>query len=131
MNDLELAGKRRTILIGISILLVSLHTIYYYHSVFEYVETKKNVQQVIRFILTVLLLIMVYRGKNWARLTLVILFSIATVWAVIGLTEVNRELIYKIPLMVMIFVYSVSIYHFGFSKSYKAFAEYQRGKEKY
>ena len=33
MNELAKIGKKRTILISISVLLVSIHTIYFYHAV--------------------------------------------------------------------------------------------------
>ena len=45
MNDLAKLGKTRTILILISILLVSIHTIYFYHSIRPEIETKKLIQQ--------------------------------------------------------------------------------------
>lgn len=62
MNTLAKIGKKKTILISISILLVSIHTIYFYHSVRPEIESKKLIQQLIRFLLTIGLLIMVYRG---------------------------------------------------------------------
>ena len=77
MNELTKIGKKRTILISISILLVSIHTIYFYHSVRPEIESKKLIQQIIRFSLTIGLLIMVYKGKNWAKIVSIILFSLA------------------------------------------------------
>ena len=74
MNELTKIGKKRTILISISILLVSIHTIYFYHSVRPEIESKKLIQQLIRFSLTIGLLIMVYKGKKWAKVISVILF---------------------------------------------------------
>ena len=53
MNELTKLGKKRTILISISILLVSIHTIYFYHSVKPEIETKKLIQQIIRLLLTI------------------------------------------------------------------------------
>ena len=128
MNYLEQIGKRRTILISISILLVSLHTIYFYNSVVPEIETKKIIQQIIRFLLTVGLLIMIYKGKNWAKVIAIILFSLGVLGAVFGLFSIPKSIILKIPFIVMIFVYSVAIYHFGFSKSFKAFSDYQNKK---
>ena len=125
MDQIVKTGRIRTVLISISILLVSLHTIYFYNLVFTEVETKKIVQQIIRFILTVGLLIMVYKGKNWARIISLILFTIAGLGAIIGIVSIEKDFILKIPMIVMIIVYSVAIYHFGFSKSFKAFASYQ------
>ena len=126
MNELIKTGKKRTILISISILLVSLHIIYFYHTVRPEIETKKLIQQIIRFLLTVGLLIVVYKGKQWAEIVSIVLFSLAILGALIGLMTIeNESFVSKIPMLVMIFVYSMAVYHFGVSKSYKAFFEYQ------
>ena len=125
MNDIIKTGKYRTILISISILLVSLHTIFFYNSVFKEVENKKIIQQSVRFILTIGLLVMVYKGKNWARVISIILFSIAVIGAVVGIVSIEKDLLVKTPLFVMTFVYSMAIYHFGFSQSFKAFVSSQ------
>ncbi|MCT4581761.1 MAG: DUF4240 domain-containing protein [Flavobacteriales bacterium] len=125
MNVLIQQGKNRTILIAISILLLSVHTIYLYHAVKPEIESKKLIQQIIRFLLTVGLLIMVYKGKKWAKIVAIILFSLATLGALTSLLVVNTAFINKVPLLVMTFVYSMAIYHFGFSKSFKEFFNYQ------
>jgi hypothetical protein len=125
MNELTKIGKKRTILISISILLVSIHTIYFYHSVRPEIESKKLIQQIIRFSLTIGLLIMVYKGKNWAKIVSIILFSLALLGALVGLGTLDTPFMNKIPLLVMIFVYSMAIYHFGFAKSFKEFFKFQ------
>ncbi len=125
MDELTKIGKKRTILISISILLVSIHTIYFYHSVRPEIESKKLIQQIIRFLLTIGLLIMVYKGKKWAKIVSIILFSLAILGALIGLGTLDTPFINKVPLLVMIFVYSMAIYHFGFAKSFKEFFKYQ------
>lgn len=127
MNHLEKIGKQKTILISISILIVSLHTIYFYNSIIPEIASKKIFQQVMRFLLTIGLLIMVYKGKNWARIVSVILFSLGVLGAIIGLTTITTtSIVNKIPLIVMFFVYSLAVYHFWFSKSFKAFFDYQK-----
>jgi hypothetical protein len=119
-------GKRRTILISISVLLVSLHTIYFYHAVRPEIETKKLIQQVIRFLLTVGLLIAVFKGKKWAEIVSIVPFSLAILGALSGVVAIESgSFVNKVPLLVMIFVYSVAAYHFGFSKSFKAFFDHQ------
>lgn len=128
MNDLEKAGKKNTILISISILLVSLHTIYFYQSVQTEIDTKKIVQQIIRFSLTIGLLYAVYIGKNWARNLFLILFLLGTFGALYGLFTIQADIINKIPSMVMTFVYCMAIYHFGFSNSFNAFQKFQQTK---
>lgn len=125
MNELETIGKKNTILISISILLVSVHTLYLYNSSVSVIETEKIMKQIGRFILTIGLLYFIYSGKNWARIIVIILFSLAVVGATIGLITLNTSLPFKIPLIVTIFIYSLSIYHFAFAKSFKAFFEYQ------
>jgi hypothetical protein len=128
MNELTKIGKKRTILISISILLVSIHTIYFYHSVRPEIESKKLITQLIRFSLTVGLLIMVYKGKNWAKIISIVLFSLALLGALIALGTLETPFINKVPLLVMIFVYSMAIYHFGFAQSFKEFFKYQNSE---
>ena len=125
MNELAKIGKKRTILISISILLVSIHTIYFYHSVKPEIESKKLIQQTIRFLFTIVLLIMVYKGKNWAKIVSIILFSLGILGALVGLGTLDTPFINKIPLLVMVFVYSMAVYHFGFAKSFKEFFKFQ------
>jgi hypothetical protein len=128
MNELTKIGKKRTILISISILLVSIHTIYFYHSVRPEIESKKLITQLIRFSLTVGLLVMVFKGKNWAKIVSIILFSLALLGGLIALGTLDTPFIDKIPLLVMAFVYSMAIYHFGFAQSFKEFFKYQNSK---
>ena len=128
MNLLAEIGRKRTIIISISLLLVSIHTIYFYHSVRPEIETKKLIQQTIRFFLTFGLLYLVYIGKNWARILSTILFSITVIGCLISLFTIQTPIINKIPFVVMIVIYSVAIYHFYISKEFKAFFEYQNNK---
>ncbi|WP_445457852.1 hypothetical protein [Flavobacterium sp. HNIBRBA15423] len=125
MNHLEKAGKTRTILISISILMVSLHTIYIYNSVIPEIEPKKIIQQIIRFLLTIGLLLMIYKGKSWARIIAIILFVLGILGAVRGLLTIKQSILLKSPFIVMLLVYTVAIYHFWLSKSFKAFFNYQ------
>jgi len=128
MNEQIRTGRNRTILLSISILMVSIFTIYFYHSVRPEIETKKLVQQIIRFLLTVGLLIAIYQGVKWAKTVAIVLFSLAIAGALFGVISVESALVNKVPLLVMIFVYSMAVYHFGFSKSYQAFFNEQNGK---
>lgn len=129
MNDLEKAGKKNTILISISILLVSLHTIYFYQSVQPEIDTKKLVQQIIRFSLTASLLYAIYIGKNWAKNIALVLFSLGILGAIYGLFTIQADTINKIPFMVMAFVYCMALFHFGFSSSFNAFQKFQQTKQ--
>ena len=128
MNELERSGRKKTILISISILLVSIHTIYFYHATRPDVETKKLIQQIIRFLLTIGLLVVTYRGKKWARTASIVLYSLAVVGALVGIIGLGTSIASKIPLITMAFVYAIAAYHFGLSKSFKAFYEYQNAQ---
>jgi len=84
------------------------------------------VQQIIRFLLTAGLLIVLYRGKKWAKIVSLVLFSLGILGALSALVTLESEsFINKVPLLVMTFVYSVAVYHFGFFQSFKAFFDYQ------
>jgi hypothetical protein len=129
MNELITLGKKRTILISISILLVSIHTIYFYNVNRPEIETKKLIQQLTRFLLTIGLLIVTYKGKKWGNFFSIVLFSLSIIGALISTTTINNTIISKTPLFIMTFVYSMAVYHFGFSKSFKAFYDYQNSKQ--
>lgn len=128
MNELERSGRKKTILISISILLVSIHTIYFYHATHPDVETKKLIQQVIRFLLTIGLLVVTYQGKKWARTTSIVLYSLAVIGALVGIIGLETPLAGKIPLIIMALVYAIAVYHFGLSKGFKAFYAYQNAQ---
>lgn len=125
MEELINLGRKRTLLISISVLLVSVHTIYFYHAVRPEIETKKLFQQGIRFLLTLGLLIVTYHGKQWAKITSIVLLSLGILGAIIGVATIEGPFANKIPFLVMIFVYATAVYHFGLSKSFKAFFDYQ------
>ena len=126
MNELAKKGKYRTLLVFLSILLVSIHTIYFYHSVRLEIETKKLIQQMIRFCLTIGLLYFIYIGKNWAKNLSIILFILATIGAMYGLLNFETPIIIKSPFIVIIMVYSIAIYHLQFSISFKEFINFQQ-----
>ena len=130
MNELAQIGKKRTILLSISILLVSLHTIYYYHSLRPELDEGKLKQQIIRFVLTIVFLILIYLGKNWARKIFAGLLSLGLIFAVLSLFAPDVNHIHKIPMVIMAIIYGLSIQHFGFSRSYSEYMNYKnREKE--
>jgi hypothetical protein len=130
MNEIIKIGKKRTVLVSISILLVSIHTIYFYHAVRPEIEEKKLIQQIIRFLLTSGLLYLIYIGKNWAKKIVIALFTFSIVFACYSLFTIKTSNINKLPLVTMVLVYSFAIYHFLFSKSFEEFQEYQNKKIK-
>lgn len=68
---------------------------------------------------------MVYKRKNWAKIVLLLLFSLALLGALAALGTLETPLINKVPLFVGVFVYSMAIYHFGFAESFKEFFRFQ------
>lgn len=109
-------------------MLVSIHTIYFYHATRPDVETTKLMQQIIRFLLTTGLLVVTYRGKKWARIISLVLYLAAAVGALAGIIGLETPVTSKIPLMTMAFVYALAVYHFGLSKGFKAFYAYQNAQ---
>jgi hypothetical protein len=125
MNELAKTGKLRTILIFISILMISIYSIYFYNSVRPEIETDKLTQQIIRFCLTLGLLYLIYIGKNWAKNLGIVLFVFGIIGALYAIFYLNIPLIIKTPFIVMAIIYSFAIYHFQFSKSFKEFIRFQ------
>ncbi len=129
MNALERTGKRRTIRLSASILLLSVWSTYFYQSVQPEINFPKLFSQIVRFILTVLLLFFVYKGNKWARIIALILFSAGLILAVIAVFTIpHQSFSTEIPFYVMIIVYADTLFHFGFSRSFKAFMAYQNHK---
>lgn len=129
MTSLIQTGKKRTLSISLSVVLISIHTIYFYHAVRPEIETDKLIQQLIRFALTLGLLVLVYKGVRWAKSVAIVLFSLAIIVAVLGLiTIATPSLVSKVPLMVMVFIYGLAVYHFAFAKSFKAFFAFQNAR---
>ena len=129
MSELIKKGKRRTILISISILLISVHTIYIYHKVQPEIDPKKLTQQIIRFILTLGLLYLIYIGKNWAKNIAIVLFTFGIVFSGYNLCTLKMPLMGKILILEMILIYALAVYHFLLSNSFAAFQEYQNNKK--
>lgn len=134
MNESIKQGKKKTIQISISILLLSLFTIYndqtlYSRQIKPEIDTRKLIHQIIPFLLTAGLLYALYKGKKWAKTIFLIIFTIA-IFGLLGfVSRMEGSLVAKTPYFVMLFIFSLAVYHFGFSESYKAFSNYQNGVE--
>lgn len=128
MTELAKIGKKQTIFVFISILIISLYSTYIYQSVQSQIDTKNLISGIIRFLLTIGLLYPIYIGKKWAKILTIILFSISNVILLISLFSIETPLINKVPMIVTTIVYSFSLYHFTISKTFKAFFEYQNNK---
>lgn len=123
MNVLARKGKFNTYRIFASVLLVSIYTIVSYNLVMENIESKKLIQQIIRFCLTVLIMFFIFKGQKWAVILFTVLFSIGTL---IGLFSLFGSMTFlaKTPILVMTIVYGLAIYHLNFSKSFKEYFIY-------
>lgn len=127
MNELAIKGRNRLIRVFASVLLISINTIVTYNLAMDSVETKKIVQQIIRFGLTALLMYFIFKGKKWAVTVLTILCSIAILLSFVSLLG-PLPLVGKIPLVIMIIIYSVTVLHLNFSKSFREYFNYLNTK---
>jgi hypothetical protein len=123
MNELARKGKYNTYRIFASVLLVSIYTIVTYNLVMENVESKKLIQQIIRFCLTILIMVFIFKGHKWAVILFNVLFSIAALMGLITLFG-NMTFLAKFPILMMTIVYGLAIYHLNFSKSFKEYFKY-------
>ncbi|MGY3795186.1 hypothetical protein [Aquimarina sp. 433] len=125
MNTLINIGKDRTILISLLVLIVSVISVYLYSFGMLGFEST-------RFVATAFLLIMIYKGKNWAKITAIILFSLTILGILVALSSSQMiiiPLIDKIVSGIIALVYAMAIYYFGFAKSFKTFVRHQNSKE--
>lgn len=125
MDNLILIGKKRTIILCIALLIISAYTIVSYHIIALEINLNKLFLQILRFALTTSLLLFVYKGKRWAMYLLLILLSLSLVGIIVSLSITDIPILNYLPLFIMAIVYTISIFHFGFSKSFKAFFEYK------
>lgn len=130
MNALERTGKRRTLWLSASILLLSVWSIYFYQSVQPEINFPKLFSQIVRFILTIILLFFVYQGSRWARITALVLFSIGLVLAITAVFALQHQSFFtEIPFYAMIIIYADALFLFGFSRSFHAFRAYQKRRK--
>ncbi len=127
MNELARQGRSQTIAISISIILISMFVIAFYHIPQDSVDPKKFFQQIVRFVLTLALLYFLFQGKNWARITMLFLFLL-TILSGLILLFIPFPVAGKIPILVMIITYGLGAYNLYFSKSFKAYFTYLNSK---
>ncbi len=100
-----------------------------YHLYSGEIHVKKATQQIIRFSLTIILMILTFKGKTWARNVFVVLLSLGILGAVFSLF-MSIPSIGKSPFVVMIFIYGLAIYHLMFSASFKKYLSYKIRNQK-
>lgn len=127
MNELAKQGRNKALSIFLSVVLISIYTIVTYNILAENIETKKITQQIVRFLLTLVLIYSVMKGKNWAIISMSILLSLGILLSLIALLAIGTAP-GMIPLLVTIYIYSMAIYHLNFTKSFKAYLNYLKEK---
>lgn len=132
-------GKKRTILISIAILAISLYLIAFFmyliskNDLFYTFLIRDIILQILVFISLIMLLIFVLKGKKWACNTLIIFLFIKAYFsleyiAYIEAVKPNTHTLNTTYLSIQIIIYSTAIIHFGFSKSFIAFSKYKNIK---
>ncbi|WP_116790136.1 hypothetical protein [Flavobacterium psychrotrophum] len=126
MNHLQITGRNITIRIFAGILLISIFTIVTYQLPLEFLDTKKLIQQIVRFGFTILIMYFVFQGKNWARVMLTILCTLAIFLGIISLFVLTWPA--HIAILLMILIYGMAVYHLNASVSFKAYFKYLQEK---
>jgi len=120
MNELETKGKIQTLRVFASVLLSSLFILVTYQIALGEIDEKKLIQQLIRFGLTVLLMVFIFKGKEWAKNIFTFLFVLGILnglWFLFKIYTLEG----KIPIIFLIIIYSIAIHHLNFSESFKAY----------
>jgi hypothetical protein len=120
MTESEQRGKAMTIRLFASCLLISIYIIVTYNILVPHVETKKILQQIIRFCITVAFMYFIFKGKKWAKDIFSVLLGLGVIF---GMTMIfgNSSFNAKIPIITMTLIYVWTIYHLNFSNNFKAY----------
>ena len=123
MNEFEKKGRNDILRSLASMLLFSIYVLVTYHVALGYIDKSKLVVQVIRLVLTGLMLYLVFKGYSWARN----LFSVLTALSMLILIPAifnDSAIENKIPLFTGLIIYSLALYRVNFLASAKAYFEY-------
>ncbi len=134
-------GRKRTFWISISILSISIYTIFHFlyfkyksHPYYKMWFTNRLIIEVIISTIFTFLLSLTYNGKEWAKQLAIIFLSIgvfmSTIYISTNLNYIGNCYSYFNPTvsLITIFIYLIGILHFAFSKSFKVFSKYQNSK---
>lgn len=127
MNDIEIQGRNNIIRSFASVLLLSIYITVTYHLTLGHVETGKLIQQIIRFILTVLVMFLILKGYKWAKYLLSILFVIGIFMAIPSLSA-SVPFVNKIPVISLVIIYSLTVYRLIFSLNCIAYFKHMAEK---
>ncbi|CAH0319314.1 hypothetical protein SRABI27_05187 [Pedobacter sp. Bi27] len=123
MNEFEKKGRNDILRSLASMFLFSIYVLVTYHVALGYIDKSKLIVQIIRLVLTVLMLYLVFKGHSWARN----LFSALTVLSMLILIPAifsDNAIENKIPLFTGLIIYSLALYRVNFLASAKAYFEY-------
>lgn len=127
MNEEALKGRNLTIRVFLSVLLISVYTIVYYQLMVKNIDAKKLTQQIIRLGLTILMMYFIFKGKTWAKTTMSVLLSLAILVGIVSLF-MPLTIAGMIPLIVMLFIYFLALYHLNFSVYFIEYFKYLKSK---
>lgn len=128
MDTLAKKGKERAIFISISLLLTSIHIFYFNYEFIPDFDKWELIDELIRLSILALLLFFNYQGRNWAKYLVVIFLLLATISSFKSLFTLEIPLLKIISSSVIVAVYILGIFHFFFSKNFKAFSSFQKNR---
>ncbi len=125
MNELEKQGRNDILRSLASNILFSIYVSVSYHISLGYVDGSKLVVHIVRFLLTLIILYLVFQGYSWARNLFSVLIAIGIVMLVPPVFN-DVPLVNKIPLFTGLLIYSLTLYRLNFSPNSKAYFAYTK-----
>ncbi len=90
------------------------------------INPTKLTQQLVRLVLTIVLMYFIFKGEKWAVQVLTFLLVLGIFMGVVLLfgSVGSSPFIAQIPLWVMLFIYARAVYHLYFSASFQEYFDY-------
>lgn len=126
MNELVQQGKKSTLIISIGVLIASLSNVYLYHLFNPEVGVFTIIWQVIQLLFMLSVLAEAFKGKRWAKIVVMILCFLSAFGSLWTGFTLESSILLKLPFLTFVIIYGMAFFHFGFSKSYKAFSEFNK-----
>ncbi|MGN8059805.1 hypothetical protein ACTJKN_26240 [Pedobacter sp. 22163] len=123
MDEFEKKGRNDILRSLASMLLFSIYVLVTYHVALGYIDKSKLVVQVIRLVLTGLMLYLVFKGYSWARNLFTVLTALSMLILIPAIFN-DSAIENKIPLFTGLIIYSLALYRVNFLASAKAYFEY-------
>lgn len=126
MSQSARIGRKRILLLFASMLILSITNIYNYQDTFGG-DISKLYQQIIRFVLTVLLMWAILEGRRWAKILMTVLLTLAIILGIYAFF-IPSTLNQMIPFIVMIFIYTLAVCYLNFSEDFKEYLEFKKSQ---